>query len=284
LDLAVEQLSLAPGETVDLFANHIGGTANYNYAWTVVDESGSAAGTLGAANQNGLAGDAVNTWTAPADDGTYRVTCTVTDFDGRRAADTALVRVSSLAVQNIFLDPPATNTAILPEQALTWAAQNPDPGVQFLAVQGLVNPAHPRNVVVTIRDGNDSIAGGFVRVTGLDARGYAQSEVITIPGTLGTISTTTGVKPFAAVQQVDAFGFTGTINIFGQVDTIELGVGDKFGLTGLLRVAGDVPYVNEGSTTYISGFLLDLTAGQQGIIFVTPPNGVRDYVVVFRAR
>jgi len=248
-----------------------------------VDESGAPAGILGAANQNGLAGDATNTWTAPADDGTYRITCTVTDFHGRRAADTALVRVSSLAVQNLFLAPLA-NSVILPEQALTWTALGADPGNQFVAAQGLINPAHPRNVVVTIRDGDDSISGGFVRVTGLDARGFPQSEVITIPGTLGTISTTAGVKPFATVHQVDAFGFTGTINIFGQVDTIEIGVGDKFGLTGLLRVADDVPYVYEGGTVYTSGFLLDLTPGQQGIRFVTPPDGLRNYSVIFRAR
>jgi len=283
VDVSVEQLSLAPGETVELFAKHIGGTANYNYAWQVVDESGAPAGILGAANQNGLAGDATNTWTAPADDGTYRITCTVTDFHGRRAADTALVRVSSLAVQNLFLAPLA-NSVILPEQALTWTALGADPGNQFVAAQGLINPAHPRNVVVTIRDGDDSISGGFVRVTGLDARGFPQSEVITIPGTLGTISTTAGVKPFATVHQVDAFGFTGTINIFGQVDTIEIGVGDKFGLTGLLRVADDVPYVYEGGTVYTSGFLLDLTPGQQGIRFVTPPDGLRNYSVIFRAR
>lgn len=285
LDLAVDQMSMAPGETIALAARRVGGSPNYNYAWSVVNEADVPAGLLGSAAQNGLPGDAINSWTAPQADGSYRVTCTITDFAGRRAADTATLRVSSLAVQNLFLAPPASNTtSILPESGLTWSALGADPGKQFFAADGLVSPAHPRNLVVTIIDANDSIGGGFVRVTGLDARGYPQSEVISIPGTSGSISTSAGQLPFATVHQVDAFGFTGSINVFGQTDTISIGVGEKFGLTGLLRYASDVPYIYEGSTARTSGFLLDLTPGQQGITFVSPPNGARHYTVVFRAR
>lgn len=283
LDLTIDQLSVAPGETIELAANRIGGTANYNYTWSAVDESGAAAGTLGAASQNGLPGDAANTWTAPADDGTYRITCTLMDFAGRSAMDTAFVRVSSLAIQNIFLAPP-TSTLLLPESHLTNAARGADPGRQLFPVDGLESPAHPRNVVITIIDQNNSIQGGFVRVTGLDARGFEQSEVITIPGTSGGVSISTGQCPFATLQQVDAFGFSGTSNNIWNPDTISISTGNKFGLSGLLRVPSDVPYIYEGSEVFTGGFTLDLTPGQQGIQFNSPPNGSRDYIVVFRAR
>lgn len=285
LDLAVDQLSAVPGETINLAAARLGGRANFNYTWSVVDESGASVGGLGAVTQNGLAGDAANTWTAPSSDGTYRITCSIMDAAARRASDSAFVRVSSLAVQNVFLDPPAADTtSVLPATNLNATALGADPGIQLFAVNGLTHPSHPRNLVVTIQDTNDSILGGFARITGLDARGLPQSEVIAIAASSGSFSTNVGLLPFAAVERVDVFGFTGTINVFGQVDTISIGCGTKFGLTGLLRTAGDVPYVYEGSTVLTAGFVLDLTAGQQGVTFATPPNGSRTYVVVLRAR
>lgn len=285
VDIGVDGLSLAPGETVGLTATRIGGSPNYNYTWSVIDESGAAAGTLGAATHNGLAGDASNTWTAPAADGTYRIRCLVMDAAGRRAAATASVRVSSLAIQNLFIAPAAPDTtSVLPETPLSWAAQGGDPGAQFTAANGLISPAHPRNVVITIQDANDSISGGLVRVSGRDARGFVQSEVITIPASSGSFSTSIGQVPFATVEQIDAFDFTGMINVFGQVDTISIGVGNKFGLTGLLRGASDVPYVSEGTSVLTSGYTIDLTSGQQGITFASVPNTARNYMVVFRAR
>ena len=162
---------------------------------------------------------------------------------------------------------------------MSATAVTADPGQQILA--GFTNPVHPRNVVITITDVNVSITGGTARVTGLDSRGLSRSEVITIGASTGASTSHTGVVPFATVSQIDLFNFTG-LNAF--VDSVSLGVGTKFGLTGKLNSASDVLYVNEAGTVLTGGYTVDATASQQGITFASAPNGVRDYVVVFRVR
>lgn len=283
LNVTADKLMVAPGETVNLAGDRTGGTANFNYAWSAVNEAGAPAGTLGAVNQAGLANDTTNTWTAPTGgglEGTYRISCTITDAQVRMFTDTIIVQISTLALQNIFLAPAATAiNNILGATTFTPSVIGGDPGQQITV--GLTNPAHPRNVVITIIDVNNSITGGTARVTGLDARGLTQSEVITIVASGGGSSTNTGVAPFATVTGIDLFNFSGS-NPF--TDQVSVGVGDKFGLTGNLSAAGDVLYVNEGGQVSTTGYTVDAAVGQQGLTFATAPNGARDYVVVFRAR
>lgn len=287
LDLTADLATAWPGEVVTLTADRSGGVANFNYAWTIVDESGGGAAGLAAANQNGLPGDAVNTWTVPTTDGvegTYRITCTLTDGGGRTFVDSTSVVVRTLATQNVFLAPPATvASVVLADTGLDNTATGGDPGLTLLPVDGLTNPAHPRNVVLTLTDADNSVGGGTARITGLDARGFDQSEVVTLPASAGGFATVTGVKPFAAVTRVELFNFAGVINPFG-FDTLAINAGLKFGLTGTLGNATDVLYVVEGSSAYTAGHVVDTTAGQQGITFQNAPNGARNYVVVFRPR
>ncbi len=130
-------------------------------------------------------------------------------------------------------------------------------------------------------DVNDSISSGTARVTGFDARGQTQSEIISIAPSVGGFSLNTGVVPFATVTEVDLFSFNG---ITAFTDQVAIGVGNKFGLTGVLDSAGDVLYVKEGSTVRTSGYTVDTNSGQQGITFSSAPDGATDYTVVFRSR
>ncbi len=209
----------------------------------------------------------------------------MTDAVGNTFIDTVTVEVSTLAVQNIFLAPVVADvTSVLPLTFFAAAAGNADPGQQVL-VGALTNPVHPRNVVITIVEGNaNSIVRGTVRVTGLDARGQSVSEVIDIAPSGGGGSTNTGVVPFATVTQVDLYDFWNVTSSGAFKDRFEIGVGTKFGLTGVLDGASDVGYVNEDGTVITTGYTVDATAGQQGITFATAPDAVRNYIVVFRAR
>ncbi|MCH7526289.1 MAG: hypothetical protein IID39_02525 [Planctomycetes bacterium] len=283
LDLTVDRRVVAPGETINLVGNRTGGIPNFLYAWTAVNESGTAAGTLGASSQSGVANDATNTWTAPTGtsvSGTYRITGVLTDASGRSFTDSVIVEVSTLALQNIFLAPPAANLAgVLIATNLSAAPGGADPGQQISA--GLTNPTHPRSVQILITDADNSITGGTARVAGISAEGLAQSEVITIAASAGGSSTNVGVVPFATVTRIDLFTFTG-VDAF--VDTVSIGVGNKFGLTGPIEAATDVLYINEAGTVRTSGFTVDATVNQQGVTFNVGPNGANNYVVVFRAR
>ena len=187
-------------------------------------------------------------------------------------------------MQNVFLTPAAQDTAsVLAAFDITGAAEapNPDPGQQILPAGGLINPAYPRNIRIVIVDIGESISGGTARVIGLDARGQAQSEIISIAASNFGGSINTGIVPFATVTEVDLFSFNG-VDAF--VDQVSIGVGNKFGLTGVVDSAGDVLYVKEGSTVLTSGYTVDITGGQQGITFAAAPDGATDYTVVFRSR
>ena len=281
LNVTSDQVLLRPGETANLTGDRTGGTANFSYTWTALNEAGASAGAFGAANQSGVADDTTNTWispTGPGVEGTYRIGCTATDAAGATFTDTLFITVSSLAVQNVFIDPdgPKSNN-VFTGTALNAFAGIGDPGQQISA--GLNHPDYPRNIVVIITDANNSVGGGSVRVTGVDARGQSQAEVFAIAASAGGSSTNTGASPFATVTRVDVFSFTG---LDGD-EQITVGTGSKFGLTGVLESAADVLYVNENGTAVTSGFTLDTTGGQQGITFSTAPNGNRHFIVVFMA-
>ncbi len=287
LDVTAQAAVVYAGGVVTLFADRTAGSPNFTYTWDVLDESGGTAGTLGLVTQTGVADDTTNTWTAPtgsAAQGVYRIRCTVVDALGVSATDTVSIEVSTLSVQNVFLAPAAADTGSVLAAifiASTAEAPNPDPGHQIFPADGLTNPIHPRGVVVAIVDANNSIAGGTARVTGLDARGQTQSEIITIAASAGGFSLNAGIVPFATVTEVNLFSFSG---ITAFTDLVAIGVGDKFGLTGILDSVSDILYVKEGTTVRTADYTVDATAGQQGITFAAAPNGATDYTVVFRSR
>ncbi|MFQ5806120.1 MAG: hypothetical protein ACE5I3_06700 [Phycisphaerae bacterium] len=287
LDVTVDKVVVGPGEVINLVADQTGGIPDFDYAWSALNEAGAAAGTFGAANQNGVAGDTANTWTAPSAagaEGTYRIRCTVTDAQGRTSTATVMVEVGTLILQNTFLAPAAADTtSVLGATAIELAAEVGGAGQEITV--GLNDLPDPRNLVVHIVDTNDGILTGTARVTGLDARGTPQVEIIPLTGSGFQYASGTGVAPFAAVTKIELYDLTEvTIWPPGNIDEVSVGVGDKFGLTNLLNAANDVLYTREGGSVITSGFTVDIGDGQQGITFSTAPDGVRDYIVVFRAR
>jgi hypothetical protein len=186
------------------------------------------------------------------------------------------VTIRTIVVEDTFTNPPAADTnSVLNNQVLNQVLANaPDPGQQITA--GLTDPADPRNLVITVTDGNNTILSGKIRVTGINALWQDQSELINISASAGGGSVNTGSVPFISITSLNVYDF----NMVDGGDRIDIGVGKKFGLSGILHLATDIRMVLEGgvvSTTYT----LDLTTGQQGITFANDPNGARTYIVRF---
>ncbi len=280
LDLACDKLSIAPGETINLYADRTGGTANFTYAWSSLYESGLPAGVFGAVNQANLPDDSTNTWTAPATsgevDGGYRISCLVTDALGRTCIDTIVVTIRTVLLEDIFTAPTAATTnSVINNRVLTpGLANGSDPGQQVTS--GWTDPVHPRNLVITVTDGNNTIQSGRIRITGYNARWYTQSEIINVAASSGGGSTNVGTVPFIRIIRIDLYDF----DMADGGDRIDIGVGNKFGLSGLLHLDSDVRFVLEGATVSTT-YTLDLAAGRQGITFASAPNGARNYTVRF---
>ena len=292
LDLTADRLSVTPGAMVSLRADRTNGVGPFNYVWAAVNQLGLPAGTLGSAVQSGLADDATNTWTAPTGsgiDGTYRITCTITDAGGSSITATASVEIPSAALKNDVVEAPAAldTTSLLALKQLAAACTGADPGQQILPADGLTSPSEPRNIIITIddQDDNDSIAGGTARVVGTDARGQSATEILSIAAASGGISTTVGAVPFATVASVDLYNLNGVVTFPPFLaDRVSIGVGNKFGLSGTLDATSSVLYTIEDSVVKTEGYTVDATTGRQGISFATAPNGIRSYVVVYLSR
>jgi len=139
MHLTADRVAVEPGDVVNLTADQAGGAPNFEYAWTVVNESGASTGTLGAASQTDLAGDATNTWTAPVAAagtlGSYRIQVTVTDALGNTFTDAVHVVVQSplslsLTADDAFVAPGTVVTLVAdrsggePTYDYTWQAVN----------------------------------------------------------------------------------------------------------------------------------------------------------------
>ena len=107
LDVTATKQSLPSGQATALNASAQGGIPGYTYAWSVLDPGGAdvSATALSAVDV------ASPTFTAPADAGTYRITCTVTDSANETITRSILVYVGmplTLDVQTDKLGVPAT--------------------------------------------------------------------------------------------------------------------------------------------------------------------------------
>jgi len=136
LDVTATKQSLPSGQTTALNAAAQGGIPAYSYAWTILDPSGAdvSAATLSATNVV----DPV--FTAPADAGTYRITCTVTDSANETITRSIHLYVGmplTLDVQTDKLGIPATGgQAVLTATAnggvspytYAWTALDPSNG------------------------------------------------------------------------------------------------------------------------------------------------------------
>ena len=147
------------------------------------------------------------------------------------------VRPFSGYVQSAFLGLPvvADNDRIV--TSADWAD-----GALTIAAQ----PDVPRNLTVTVTDDNDSITGGTLTITGLDARGEAVSEVLNIANG----KTLTGTKIFGSVTSAVIAGTTGTAA--SGTDVLIIGVGNVIGLPADIGVTAAVKHVYLGGTRVAS--------------------------------
>ncbi|MBN1343767.1 MAG: hypothetical protein JXQ73_13875 [Phycisphaerae bacterium] len=294
LSVSANSILVEPYAAITFNADQTGGETPFTYTWEAVDSTGNPAGTFttgagstGTATQAGQAGDVTNEWSTSEED-TYTIACTVSDNVGQVFTDSVSVVVRAKTImQSTFLAPAAPDlVGVLGITTLTGASLGADPGQQILSAS-LNDPDYPRNIVITITDADNSITGGTARVTGIDVWGNVRTEVFNIPASAALpppgSSTNVGAIPFASVRQVDLYDFNGVDTFFG-LDKITIGLGSKFGLTGTFDVPGDVLYINEGGTVVTAGYTVDVTPGEQGVTFATPPDGATDYVVVYRAR
>jgi len=93
-------------------------------------------------------------------------------------------------------------------------------------------PDVPRNVTITITDGDVSITAFQITVNGVDAKGHSVSEVFTEAGGLSQV----GNIAFATISSITVDSITGA----GAGDVLDVGIGSKLGLSNIVYVTGDV--------------------------------------------
>ena len=135
----------------------------------------------------------------------------------------------------------------------------------------IVQPDVPRNVKLTITDGNSGISVYTITVAGKAPDGTSITEIFTFADGL----TPAGSKIFASITSVTISALTGA----GAADTLDLGYGTKLGVplpygsTGLLIVNLSIDGVVEASSA------TDTT--NNSFIPTTAPNGTKLVKVFF---
>lgn len=136
---------------------------------------------------------------------------------------------------DIFLDILAADTNhVVAAEDLTQAT----PITCTIAAQ----PDVPRNVTITITDANTSITAFDIDVTGVDARGYTQTETFVFAGGLAQ----TGNIAFATITSVTANSITDD----DAGDILDVGIGSKLGLANVIYTTGAIYKVKKNNADY----------------------------------
>jgi hypothetical protein len=112
--------------------------------------------------------------------------------------------------------------AVLAATTTGKATQKDLSGAGTGAMAALVQPDVPRNIKLTITDGNASISAYSIAIVGTAADGSAVTETLTFANGL----TPAGSKIFATVTSVTVSSIVGN----GAGDTLDLGYGSKLGV------------------------------------------------------
>ncbi len=145
--------------------------------------------------------------------------------------DKAFVAADLNLMTSAFMGTPALAATNGLMTVVDWAD-----GTKSIAAQ----PDCPRNVTAALTDGNNSITGGSLTITGQDVFGRTITEVMH-PDGLGGGKTLTGTKPFAKVTSIVIAGTTG-VPAAG-VDTFICGYGNVIGLPTDIKAVGAVKHV-----------------------------------------
>jgi hypothetical protein len=93
-------------------------------------------------------------------------------------------------------------------------------------------PDIPRNITITVTDGDTSISAFQIDIVGVDAKGQAATEQFLLAGGL----VQTGNVAWATITSVTVTSITGA----GVGDVLDVGIGIKLGLSNIIYSTGDV--------------------------------------------
>jgi len=140
---------------------------------------------------------------------------------------------------------------------------------------GISQPDYPRNVVLTITDGDTSISAIDITIAGTLADGSAGSENKTLTDLI--IGSNDLNVAFSHIDSITINSVTGA----GSGDTLDLGYGKKFGLGNSIEVESDILKVNiNDDDSPVASQTISTTYGT--IQFATDPDGSNDYQVMYQ--
>jgi len=147
------------------------------------------------------------------------------------------------------------------------------------AATSVINPDYPRTVNATSIISNGDITSLVLTVTGFDARGNAQTEVITVDDD----ETVQGAKAFATVTSI-AVAVNGLAEFTGggAGDTLDTGFGVIFGL--LADVESDCMIKMNEDLDDSGAADVTISATNNTITFETAPNAVHVYDAWYRGK
>lgn len=136
----------------------------------------------------------------------------------------------------------------------------------------IVQPDVPRNVKVTITDGDISISAGIITVSGLNQSGVAITEEFDV--TDGLVQE--GDKVFAKITSIAGAGFAGN----GAADTVDVGYQNKIGLPNAAKGSLGIVKLVANGTEQATAVTVDTVNGS--FTPSTAPDGTNDYEVWYK--
>ncbi len=150
-------------------------------------------------------------------------------------SDTRISYIAYRQHPDLFMDVLAVDTNhVVAAQDLTAAP----PIVCGIAAQ----PDVPRNITITITDGDASISAFQIDVVGVNAKGQAATEQFLFAGGL----VQTGNVAWATITSVTVTSITGD----NAGDILDVGIGSKLGLSNVIYVVGDVYKVKKNTADW----------------------------------
>lgn len=136
-------------------------------------------------------------------------------------------------------------------------------------------PDVPRNVTITITDGDTSITAFDIDVLGVDAKGDAKTENFVFAGGLSQ----TGNIAFATITSVTVNSITGA----GVGDILDVGIGSKLGLANNIYATGEVYKVKKNNADWpAANYTVDATYDTVDVSTGGAIGGGDDFTIYYR--
>lgn len=135
-------------------------------------------------------------------------------------------------------------------------------------------PDVPRNITITVTDGDVSISAFDIDVLGVDARGYTQTENFIFAGGLAQ----TGNIAFATITSVTVNSITGA----GAGDVLDVGIGSKLGLSNIIYATGAIYKTKKNNSDYAAAnYTVNATYNTVDVSTGGAINAGDDFVITF---